>query len=398
MDARSAEFAARQGTVEAVLGCRVHVTRDPLALFTQLEDTLRFHDTLQHYLTAEHLSDLAQRLRHDTVYELRDRLGATLSVFWHDDSLVVIGPYTDAPTIESQDLETLRSLGASPSLSTRYRIWRTGLPIVESEFVMRSAAALLAGSFSGQLGFERVALDGPTAPPAPSSRGTAGSYSAIADRYASEQAFMRAVSRGDEVKALAELRRLSTLPASFSYLSIPYLAPTILRIMCRIAAQRGGLAPTTIEAVSQNFAQRLHRVGLTPGRSDQYAEVDRMVREFCTLVRQQRALPYTPLVRKAVSRLTSDIVGPPTQPELAAHLKISSEHLGRRFKSETGLTISQFLARERISAATTLLTETDDRVSDIAAATGYLDANYFVKVFRSITGMTPTEYRRTSSA
>ncbi|WP_457101236.1 helix-turn-helix domain-containing protein [Microbacterium sp. P5_E9] len=389
------EFAARQSTVEAVLGCRVHVTRDPILLFTQLEDTLRFDDTLQHYLRAEHLSDLAQRLRRDTVYELRDRLGATLSVFWCDDSLVVIGPYTDAPTIESQDRETLRSLGASPSLITRYRIWRAGLPIVDSEFVMRSAA-VLAGSVSGQLGFERVALEGPTTLPAPSSRGTAGSYSAIADRYASEQALMRAVSRGDEAKALAALRRLSTVPASFNYLSIPYLAPTILRIMCRIAAQRGGLAPTTIEAVSQSFAQRLHRVGLTPGRSDKYAEVDRMVREFCTLVRQQRALPYTPLVRKAVSRLTSDLVGPPTQPELAANLKISSEHLGRRFKSETGLTISQFLARERISAATTLLTETDDRISDIAAATGYLDANYFVKVFRSVTGMTPTEYRRTT--
>ena len=57
------------------------------------------------------------------------------------------------------------------------------------------------------------------------------------------------------------------------------------------------------------------------------------------------------------------------------------------------MTIAQFVAQERCSTAANLLLRTNLPVQDISAHVGYLDNNYFVKVFKNHTGKTPTAYR-----
>lgn len=79
---------------------------------------------------------------------------------------------------------------------------------------------------------------------------------------------------------------------------------------------------------------------------------------------------------------------------LAALANCTSNHLGRQFKAETGLTIAQYLAKERCHKAAELLAHTDLPVQDISAHVGYLDNNYFAKIFKSCIGDTPTAYRR----
>ena len=59
-----------------------------------------------------------------------------------------------------------------------------------------------------------------------------------------------------------------------------------------------------------------------------------------------------------------------------------------------GSTLSKMITQRRISAAKELLRRSDRPVSDVAEAVGISDYNYFSKVFRASTGLTPTEYRR----
>lgn len=61
-----------------------------------------------------------------------------------------------------------------------------------------------------------------------------------------------------------------------------------------------------------------------------------------------------------------------------------------------GSTLSKMITQRRISAAKELLRRSNQPVSDVAEAVGITDYNYFSKVFRSATGLTPTEYRRTT--
>ncbi len=80
---------------------------------------------------------------------------------------------------------------------------------------------------------------------------------------------------------------------------------------------------------------------------------------------------------------------------------ISGElHIGRtklcRLAKELsgGETLSRLIARRRIEAAKALLLQNDWPVSAVAEAVGISDYNYFSRVFRSVTGMTPRDFRK----
>ncbi len=58
-----------------------------------------------------------------------------------------------------------------------------------------------------------------------------------------------------------------------------------------------------------------------------------------------------------------------------------------------GKTLSRIIAERRVAAAKLLLTANDRPISEVAESVGISDYNYFTKVFRSITGMTPSAFR-----
>ena len=59
-----------------------------------------------------------------------------------------------------------------------------------------------------------------------------------------------------------------------------------------------------------------------------------------------------------------------------------------------GHTLSYLIAQRRISAAKRLLVQTNLPISAVAEQVGISDYNYFSKVFRSITGTTPSTFRK----
>ena len=58
-----------------------------------------------------------------------------------------------------------------------------------------------------------------------------------------------------------------------------------------------------------------------------------------------------------------------------------------------GKTLSRMIAERRVAAAKLLLLRSNTPISAVAESVGITDYNYFTKVFRSITGMTPSAYR-----
>ncbi len=52
-----------------------------------------------------------------------------------------------------------------------------------------------------------------------------------------------------------------------------------------------------------------------------------------------------------------------------------------------------YLSEYRVEHAKKLLENISININDISSKVGYRDSNYFEKVFKRITGVTPTEYR-----
>lgn len=80
--------------------------------------------------------------------------------------------------------------------------------------------------------------------------------------------------------------------------------------------------------------------------------------------------------------------------DIAAALNISYRSLARRFKAESGTTISECLTSIRLNAAKQLLKESNMPMYDIAGAVGYENEFYFSKVFKDHEGISPSCFRR----
>lgn len=77
-----------------------------------------------------------------------------------------------------------------------------------------------------------------------------------------------------------------------------------------------------------------------------------------------------------------------------AQLACCSEyHFRRLFSTLSGLSVSDYIRRRRLSAAALELRERDVKVIDLAVKYGYTSADAFTRAFQMLHGLTPTEAR-----
>lgn len=83
-----------------------------------------------------------------------------------------------------------------------------------------------------------------------------------------------------------------------------------------------------------------------------------------------------------------------TLSDLGDILGINYTSLSNLYSSATGQTIIEYLTLLRVSLAKELLLNTNKKIYEISAETGFMDTKYFIKRFRQIVGITPKEYRK----
>lgn len=79
--------------------------------------------------------------------------------------------------------------------------------------------------------------------------------------------------------------------------------------------------------------------------------------------------------------------------DISNHIKLNPVYCGALFKKEENCTISQYLNRIRVNAATTLLKNSHLSVGDVAFEVGFNDIYYFSKIFKKITGVCPSSFK-----
>lgn len=79
--------------------------------------------------------------------------------------------------------------------------------------------------------------------------------------------------------------------------------------------------------------------------------------------------------------------------EVAKNVNISYHYFSKMFKQQTGKSFTDYLTDLRIEKSMFMLEKTQKSIKDISLELGYNDSNYFCKIFKRITGLTPTEYR-----
>ncbi len=100
---------------------------------------------------------------------------------------------------------------------------------------------------------------------------------------------------------------------------------------------------------------------------------------------------------EALSKLRSDIYSYPDKDwsieSICLNLSISRSHLHHLYKTTFNTTISTDILTSRIEYAKYLLFSTDIQIKEISELCGYKNDVHFMRTFKRVLGITPTEYR-----
>ena len=82
---------------------------------------------------------------------------------------------------------------------------------------------------------------------------------------------------------------------------------------------------------------------------------------------------------------------------MASAVGINATHLSEKFKHVTGIKFVDYVARTRFEKARELLEDVDLRISEVAFTVGFQSLSQFNRVFKILSGKSPSEYRATEA-
>lgn len=97
---------------------------------------------------------------------------------------------------------------------------------------------------------------------------------------------------------------------------------------------------------------------------------------------------------KITEYLNEHIADQITVETITKKFAINRNKLNDLFMKQSSMTCLNYLLNLRIDLAKILLTKTELPINEISSRVGYPDPNYFTKLFKHVTGYTPSQYRK----
>ena len=98
-------------------------------------------------------------------------------------------------------------------------------------------------------------------------------------------------------------------------------------------------------------------------------------------------------MNRVLHRINQELVQPVSIKELADSAGLSASHLRCRFRQEMGISLGEYLTKQRLAGARLLLEESSLPVGEIARRCGYGSIYAFSRFFRREAGLSPRAYR-----
>lgn len=215
----------------------------------------------------------------------------------------------------------------------------------------------------------------------------------LESRYEGEKKLMQAVSQGIAHKAEQMISNSSEL-----MLEMRVEDPVrnmknyviVANVLLRKAVEQGGVHPFYIDGVSSEFAKKVEKIKNVQEGVEMMHD---MIYKYCALVKNHSMKNYSLLVQKVITIIDSDLTADLSLHRQAEMLSVNASYLSTLFKKETGMTLTEYVAKKRVDHAAFLLASTNMQIQNIAQHCGIFDVNYFTKIFKKIKGKTPKEYR-----
>lgn len=102
----------------------------------------------------------------------------------------------------------------------------------------------------------------------------------------------------------------------------------------------------------------------------------------------------SPSIEEAIAYINQNISSNLSLEVIAEHIHIHTSYLSRLFKKDCGISLTDYINKQRIELAKELLSYGNILSYEIAEQVGYNDPAYFSATFKKYTGLTPKEFRQ----
>lgn len=220
----------------------------------------------------------------------------------------------------------------------------------------------------------------------------------VHNTFATEQALMSIIEKGDTAALREWISHAPAIRAGVVADSQLRQQKNIFIVSATLASRhaiQGGMDVEEAMSLSDSYIQKCELLNdVTSLTNLQY----RMVLDFTEHVERIR-------LGKHPSKLTIDVSNyiqhhlsePITTEEIAKHLFLSRSRLSVKFKQEAGITLNDYILSEKIEEAKRLLRYSGKSMLSISLYLGFSSQSHFSRVFKKYTGMTPNEYKESST-
>ncbi|MFZ5968489.1 MAG: response regulator [Bacillota bacterium] len=117
------------------------------------------------------------------------------------------------------------------------------------------------------------------------------------------------------------------------------------------------------------------------------------LKTFMTNIEEFRQQELSGLISQAIKYIHEKYHENISLDDVAKEMNMSYHYFSKFFKESVGKNFVDYLTDLRIEKSKEMLKDPAISVKEICYEIGYSDPNYFSKIFKKVTGMTPTEYR-----
>lgn len=167
----------------------------------------------------------------------------------------------------------------------------------------------------------------------------------------------------------------------------------VLLTLCSRACIRGGLSPDIGYDLNDYYAQKIEYCKSMTDANKLCAE---MLEDYVSRVQEVKKNPsVSNLMRSSCEYIKSHLTEDISIEDLAKRTGYTEYYFSHKFKKEIGCSVNEFILKEKIERAKLLLSGTIESVQSISDTLAFGNRSYFYTCFQKMTGMSPTEYRKT---
>ncbi len=212
------------------------------------------------------------------------------------------------------------------------------------------------------------------------------------DPFRSARSIVDAVTKGDFPGVRAVVAEVERSLRSTRGVSSASARDCLARIVVAVEDALG-LSPEIAAIDSADSAPLVWQmVSGTPTLPSAVSGLLKHFEPICEMAAEQvsRSRP----IHQAIMLIESSVDSALSVEQLAQQIGVTPNHLSSLFRKKTGQTIGAYRTALRVRHAKELLSTSGLLVYEIAAQVGYGDYRSFSRVFRRVTGESPTEYRQ----